>query len=153
MTEAMRELRKRSPVEATFHPSSPLRVAVVEPYASGRDTVCACIEELGHAAVGATSLEHAAQLIAGGDDESIDLLIVAHYLPWIDGWGFVARLMSRPDLPAIIVCDVLDDRPAQQTPTLRRAFSLAELEHALSGIASNPLFRDRIGDHGPLADA
>lgn len=134
MTDVERRQGKRATFEMLQAPWSRRTVVVVEPYASGRETICACIVELGHGVIGAGSLEHAARLVADGSDERVDLLVVAHDMPWIDGWGFLAHLHSRPYVPAIVVCDDTDDRPIRRTLairpcfSLRRTFSLAELE-------------------------
>lgn len=136
MTE-LSNLRERSSFDAPLTSWSKLRVAVVEPYASGRDTICACIEELGHGAVGASSLEHAVRLGADGDLQPIDLFLITHYLPWIDGWGLVARLRSACSVPAIVVCDACDDVPNQRNLTMRPSFSLEDLETALDKFARN----------------
>jgi CheY-like chemotaxis protein len=107
-----------------------LRVVVVDPYAPGRDSLCACIEDLGHIVSGARDVHDAAQLLRQG---LADLLLIDHSPPWTDGWHSLDALRCVRWVSAIVLSD--DEPQANAAATsLRKPVSLAALERALARI-------------------
>ncbi|HEU0032546.1 MAG TPA: hypothetical protein VFQ53_18065 [Kofleriaceae bacterium] len=111
-----------------------MQCVVVDSSALGRQTMCACLNELGHHAIAASSSQAAEALIAGGE---VDLVVVDHCPPWSDGWALARRLHDR-DIAAIVLGDPTDARPITRTLALTRPVSLHDLERAIARLAAEP---------------
>jgi CheY-like chemotaxis protein len=107
-----------------------LRVLVVDPYAPGRDSLCACMEDLGHIVSGARDVHDAAKLLRQG---LADLLLLDHSPPWTDGWHNLDVLRRVRWVPAIVL---VDDEPQTRTrvTSLRKPVSLTALERAIASV-------------------
>lgn len=105
-----------------------LKVVVIDPYAVGCETLCACLIELGCEAAGARSAELAEQIVRL---VAVDLAIVDHSPPWFDGLEFVGRLRAIRWIPAIVLGDVAEQPALSDTLTLGRPLSLDDLERGL----------------------
>jgi len=114
-------------------PSPARRVLVIEPYASGRRAICACIVELGHEALEVETLD-AARILAASS--GVDLVIAA----WDDDDSRAvldALRAGDPELPTVVLSDC---RPRVATGPagamlLVKPFTLVSLERAIELMA------------------
>jgi CheY-like chemotaxis protein len=107
-----------------------LRVLVLDPYRPGRDTLCACLEDLGHAASGARDVHDATRRLQQGPT---DLILVDHSPPYIDGWQSLDVLRREGWIFAIVLVDI-EAASTAKAPSLLKPLSLVALERAIAGI-------------------
>jgi len=96
----------------------------------------AMLEELGHAAVGATTGDQALNVLRG---EAADLVITDHAMPRMTGAELADRIEAEwPGLPVILATGYaeLPSGIGANLPKLAKPFSLEELEMAIRSVTS-----------------